>query len=511
MKSKTVLAVVAVIAIVLVASTYFLLTPSEAPSQELIVRRRSDGTSLDPATFSLITDYAVISNIYNALVRYKPGTTEIEGDLAERWEVSDGGKVWTFYLRRGVKWHKGFGEFTAADVKYSYERIMDPNTGSIWKREFDLIESIDVIDNYTVRFTLKYPYAAFIHKVSNFRQGFIVNKRAVEQYGEDYRRNPVGTGPFVFANWTETELVLVANEEYFEGKPKLEKITFIPMTDESVATMALEAGEIHLMPVATPEAYKELVSKNNTDIVIYSKPSLSIIAIAFNTRMEPFNNKKVRQALYYATNKTAIVELQEGLGVEAKSFLAPGYFGHTTDLETYPYDVEKAKQLLAEAGYPNGFETTAYLPSGPIVQTFTLLKSMWEKVGVNLEIKQMESGAWFESIRRGEPPVSWIPLSARPPDPDIPLSMMFHTMSFPPGLNYMYYDQIDDLLEQARVETDVEARRAIYEEIQRKIADDVPCIPLYHGVQAYAMRSNVKGFVMNWQADFGPLYSVYLE
>lgn len=516
---RSVVAVLAVAVVAIVAaSAYFMWFSAPPVKQELVVSIWADVDKLDPQVDSLTVDFAVITNIYNALVRFKPGTGVIEADLAESWSVSEDGLTWTFKLRQGVKWHKGFGEFNASDVKYSYERVMDPETGSPWLGEFGSVESITVVDKYTVAIKLKYPYPAFIYKVSAFRGGFIVNQKAVEQYGEDYARNPIGTGPFAFDHWGEkNEAVLVANTEYFEGRPKLDKVTFIGMTDESVAVLALETGEIHMMPIQQSENYKTVLSKNGTTLNVVETATTSVWAISFQTNMTPFTDKRVRQALYHATNRTELIALQEGLVVATNSFLAPAFFGATQDVTVYTYDVNKAKQLLAEAGYADGFKTTAYVSAGTSIPLFTVVQSQWAKVGVDLELKQLEGGAWFAAVRKGEPPVTYIPLGGRPPDPDIPLTMMFHTDNYPPGLNFMYYgskegEGVDDLIEAARKELDDGKRRVLYEQIQQKIADEVPCIPLWHGKSAYALRMNVKGFKPQPLAYiYGSLYDVYLE
>ncbi|MFQ6074613.1 MAG: ABC transporter substrate-binding protein [Candidatus Bathyarchaeia archaeon] len=521
MRRSVVIVLAVAVVVIVAASAYFLWFSAPPVKQELVVRLWADVDQLDPQVDSLTADFAVITNIYNALVRFKHGTGEIEPDLAESWSVSDDGLTWTFKLRKGVKWHNSsfYGEFNASDVKYSYERIMDPETGSPWLGEFGSVESITVVDEYTVAFKLKYPYPGFIYKVSAFRGGFILNKKAVELYGEDYGRNPIGTGPFVFDHWGEkNEAVLVANEEYFEGRPKLDKVTFIGMTEESVGVLALEAGEIHMTPIQESENYKTVLGQNGTTLNVVETATTSVWAISFQTNMTPFTDVRVRRALYHATNRTEIVEIREGLVVPTNSFLAPAFFGATEDVTVYEYDVDKAKQLLAEAGYPDGFTTTAYTgTTGASVQLFTIVQSQWAKVGVNVELKALGGGEWFAAIRKGEPPVTYIPLGGRPPDPDIPLTMMFHTDNWPPGLNFMLYgsqegEGIDDLLEAARKELDDTKRRSLYEQMQQKIAEEVPCIPLWHGKSVYALRMNVKGFKPQPLAYiYGRLNDVYLE
>ncbi len=219
--------------------------PTGGNRPSLRVRAAGDGTTLDPAFFSLFFDYQVVNNVYSALLRYKPGTAELMPDLATNWEVSPDGRTYTFRLRQGVRWHKGFGEFTSADVKYSIERIMDPATKSIWAARYSGVERVATPDPYTVTVSLKEPDAYFLSKVSTYREGFIVNQKAVAQFGQDYARNPIGTGPFVFNRWTpKTEIVLDPNDEYYGGAPKVGQVTFKVLPEPATAQAAFEKGGV---------------------------------------------------------------------------------------------------------------------------------------------------------------------------------------------------------------------------------------------------------------------------
>lgn len=460
---------------------------------ELRVAIQGDGETLDPARFSIIPDYAVITNIYNALVKYKTGTTELVPDLAEDWEISEDGLTYTFYLRKGVQWHKGYGEFTSADVKYSFERILDPETESRWRGELLDIESIETPDDYTVVINLKQPGVSFLHKVANFRQGFIVNEQAVKDAGDSYGRNPVGTGPYVFDHWTPgQEIVLTANPDYFEGKPPTEKIVFVPIAEETVRVLAFERGEIDIiLGLTDPEAYKRF--RDEGKVTVYEQVAPAIVGLRPNFKIAPFDNPKVREALQYAFDKEAIIDgLLGGMAVPAIGPIPPTMYGFTTDVPDYPYDPEKARAVLAEAGYPSGFDTAMYFANvGNNQSLFAALQSYLADIGVRAELKMLDGAAWFQVAGAGEPPLNWFPTNRA--EPDVYLTSFFHSSNNPPGLN-PYYDGADDLIEQQRTELDEAKRLELLAEIQRKIMEDGAIIPLYHATEVQVAQPWVEGF-----------------
>ncbi len=194
--------------------------PLHAAEKTLRVRYGGDISGIDPATIFQIENQTIALNVYNGLVRYDEKTNQIIPDLATEWAITDGGKTYTFKLRQGVKFHKGFGDFSAEDVKYSYERVRAPKTASAYAGEFKNVEAIEVVDPHTIRFKLLKPFN-FLHKVA-INQGHIVKQKAVEQFGDDYPLNPIGTGPFMWDKWVQgSEIHLVANPDYYEGAPIL--------------------------------------------------------------------------------------------------------------------------------------------------------------------------------------------------------------------------------------------------------------------------------------------------
>jgi len=471
---------------------------SKAPqvSRDLTVRLPEFGTGYDPAQLGIIMDFPIANNIFNALLKFKPGTTELEPDLAVAMpEVSADHLTYTFKLRQGVKWHKGYGELTSEDVKFTFERIKDPATKAKNASQYAVISSIETPDKYTVVFHLSRPDPTFLTKLANLRQGFIVCKAAVQAEGADYNRNPIGTGPFVMDHWTDkTEVVLTANKDYFEGAPWLEKITFLPIADDSVAAMSLQKGETDIdIYISSPDTVAKL--KSDPNITVSQLPTPGGDMLAFNTRVKPFNDVRVRQAVAYAINIDEFIDkVLGGLGVRGYGPLGEGMLGFTKDVPQYPYDPAKAKELLAEAGYPNGFSFQITLPGvDAFTIPYTAIQGYLKAVGIDMQLNLVDSGAWVAAMSSGNLAASDLGFGARP-DPEILLRQFFHSSAFPPGSNFMYYSGADALIDQGAKEFDQAKRAAIYQQVQQKIMQDLPAIPLWFGVETDAYRKDIQGF-----------------
>jgi peptide/nickel transport system substrate-binding protein len=464
-----------------------------ASTDALRIAINADGDTLDPAQFSLVTSFSIATNIYSALVRYKPGTIDIQPDLAEKWEVSPDGKTWTFHLRKGVKWQGGYGELTAQDVVDSYQRIMDPKTGSRWKGELSVVDKIEATDPLTVVFHLKSPNSAFLHTVVAYRQGFITKKEVVAKYGQDYGRNPVGTGAYTLEKWVPgTEVVLKANDDYYEGKPPIKTITFVVIPDENVRMLALQNGEVDIaMGLVNPEIRKQIVGNKDLDTGEVAAPSVH--GLILNTRTKPLDDPKVRQALYMAIDREAIAdEIMGGLAQAAYSELAPAYLGHTQNVPKYEYNPEKSKQLLAEAGYAKGFELTIYWLNTTSNEILAAIQDNWKAIGVTLKVNPVDGATWVKAMGKGEAPVIWF--AATRSDPATFYQTFFHSAAFPPGLNGAFYAGADQLIDAGAREMDPEKRKAIYAQVQQKVMTDLPFLPLYWPKHSHPYWKYVRGW-----------------
>ena len=484
---------------VLTASV-LLLSPAFAQDDTLRIGIPDDGDTLDPAYMSFVSSFSIATNIFSGLVRYTPGTIDLQPDLATDWEVSEDGLTWTFDIRDDVVWHKGYGTLTAADIVASYERILDPDTGSIFRGDLSNVAAVEAPDDTTVVFTLHEPSAAFLHSVAVFRQGMITNADAVEEFGDEYGRNPVGTGAYELVDWVPgVEVTLRANPDYYEGVPAVEEVTFVIIPDENVRMMALQRGELDIaMNLQNPELYAELGAAPGIETGEVTTSSMHGINV--NLRMEPFDDVRVRQALLHALDLDIIAEvIWGGLAEPAYSDLSPAYLGHTDDVPRYEYDPERARELLAEAGLPDGFSTTLYWLSTHSTDLLGTIRAMWRDVGIDASVQTVDAGNWVRHLSTGDAPLILM-LSTRA-DPHIWYSSFFHTDSFPPGSNSTWYEGVDDLIDAGNLEPDPEKREGIYNEITRQVMTDLPFLPLYWPLAAHPYHDYVKGWGGRQQYD----------
>lgn len=328
----------------------------EQLAEEQVLRFATSGRdigTIDPHFATAFQEYPIVEAIFNGLVRFPPGTSvnieDVEPDLAKDWESNENNSVWTFYLREGVKWHKGYGTVSAEDVKFSLERVMDPEVGSPWKGSFSGVDKVEVIDDLTVRITLKQSDPFFLLKVVDYHGGYIVPKEAVQELGDDFSTKPVGSGPFEFESYKPRDkVVLTANEDYFRGAPILSEIDYRFMPDDSSRELALRAGEIDAGDFPNIQRWAKDLSDRGF-IVDLMGPG-NMYHVHFNMTEEPFDNYKVRQALAYAFDRDKIVDFRgEAIATKTYSMVPPGYFGHTSKVNKYEYDLDKAKSLMEEA------------------------------------------------------------------------------------------------------------------------------------------------------------------
>ncbi|MEX2535850.1 MAG: ABC transporter substrate-binding protein [Trueperaceae bacterium] len=466
--------------------------------EEIVVRTWDDFSGADPASIQAIQNEMLARNVYSGLVDYDVDTYEIIPDLALQWEVSDDGTTYTFELREDVTWHKGFGEFTAADVKYSFERIMDPETASRFAGVFSGIVSIETPNPHTVVIELEEPDATFLHKLTNLRQGSIVNQAAVEEFGDDYAFNPIGTGPFVFEAWSPGgDIVLQRHEDYFRGPAPTETIVLRVIKEQSTAEAALIRGEIDVFYYLTdPDVYERLTQAEDFQIV--SDVGSYALGLFINARNEPLTDPLVRQAVAYGINRDAIAQdFFKGLMTRVDSPIPPGVPGHAEDTMSYDYDPERAQELLAEAGYPDGVGINLVtLTSFPFDQLGTIIAGDLERVGINVDLEVLDRGA-FTAARSSGTPDTVIGSFAAPPDAAAQLMGLFHSSSKSPGLNVSWYDDIDDLLAEAAQESDDERRLALYGEAQQIVMDDMIFLPLYTHQSTAALQPDIRGYSEN--------------
>lgn len=510
------------------------------PRDTLVVGTIRDPVELDPARAYDTASGAVITQIFDTLVGYKEGSTELEPRLAERWEVSPDGTQYTFYLRKGVKFHDGT-PFNAEAMYFSLKRVLDLNEkpavvirdfikgGSAYTNPEDPnyhnpeILGLEVVDEYTLRITTEYPFAPFL-SVLTHTVASAVSPAAVEKYGDEFFRNPVGTGPFKFVSWEKgVEVRLEANQEYFRGPPKVRRVIFKVIPEPSVLKIEIQKGTIDItgtMFGLRPEDVKEL--KERPGIKTEEKAALTITYIGFVTDRKPFNDKRVRQAFAYALDYDALInKILEGVGARFVGPIPPNLWGYNPDVPLYEQDLEKAAKLLDEAGYPadetgHRFRTTIWYNSDNTTRRdiSVLLQSNLKEIGVDLEIKALEWGTYLDYLYGEERKIDTMFIIGWAPDyvdPDNYVYPLLYSGSHPPnGSNNTYYSnpRVDELTLEARRESDHARREQLYKEIVKIVAEDSPWIFLYAMIDVAVTRENVHNFHVYPQhyIDFYPVY-----
>jgi peptide/nickel transport system substrate-binding protein len=469
----------------------------------LRVRLGSDISVLDPAQIFQVENQTVACHIFNGLVKYDQATNKIIPDLASEHTVSPDGTVYTFKLREGIKFHKNYGALSSEDVKFTLERVLDPKGGSKYTAQLAGLTKIETPDPQTIVLTLDKPSGGFLHKLTAFNQGWIVSKKAVQELGDKFKLNPIGTGPFAFDRWSPgAEVRLSANKDYFEGAPKFDVLQLRVIREETAAAIALEKGEIDIFyALQQPEMIERLRKAPN--IKVLSRDANHTIELVLNTSIKPLNDVRVRRAIAHALNRKGLIDgYFQGTKAEAQSVLTRSFAEFTEDVPHYDYNPEKAKVLLKEAGVSAfKFEMTApgFSPYDKIVVP---MAEDLKAVGINAVIRVLERGAYTQARNSGRVQ-SCITGVVGPPDPDSPLVTLYAKKSFPPGLNTARYDGVEDLLAKAQTASGAEARAAAYKAILQKTMSDIPVIPLYADKLFLAHTDRVQGLVQN------SLFTVY--
>ncbi|HKL69413.1 ABC transporter substrate-binding protein [Salibaculum sp.] len=480
---------------------------AQTPEDVLIVGQIAEPKALDPAAVTAVNDFRILMNVFDGLVRYRDGTLEVEPALATDWTISDDGTVYTFDLREGVSFHDGT-PFNAEAVVFNFERMLNEDhpyhdTGPFpLAFFFSAVESVEALDETTVEFTLNAPYAPFLSNLA-YPTGLIVSPASVETHGEEVGRNPVGTGPFTFVEWRSNEAVVVEdNPDYWDGAPGLEAVVFRPITDANTRTAEMLAGGIDLMVEVPPVALSEFQGDAFT---VHEQAGPHVWFLILNAKEGPFADKRVRQAANYAVNKEAIVnDVLEGTAEVASGPTPPAFaWAHNPDLDPYPHDPDRARELLAEAG-AEGAELTFYVTEGgsgmldPVAMG-TAIQADLEAVGFDVTIETYEWNTFLGEVNPGlEGKADMAQMAWMTNDPDTLPFLTLRSEAFPDqgGFNSGYYSnpEVDELLEAARVETDQEERARLYREMQTIVQEDAPWVFVANWKQNAVTSERVEGF-----------------
>nr|WP_043773146.1 ABC transporter substrate-binding protein [Roseivivax isoporae] len=483
--------------------------PAQTPPGVLVVGQIAEPKALDPAAVTAVNDFRILMNVYDGLVRYADGTLEVEPALATDWEISEDGTEYTFSLREGVSFHDG-SPFDAEAVVFNFERMLNEDhpfhdTGPFpLAFFFSAVETVEAVDDMTVRFTLSEPYAPFLSNLA-YPTGLIVSPAAVEEHGADFARNPSGTGPFRFVEWRSNEAVVVeANAGYWDGAPALQAVVFRPITDANTRTAEMLAGGIDLMVEVPPVALSEFEGDSYT---VHEQAGPHLWFLILNTKEGPFAEKAVRQAANYAIDKTALVEdVLEGTAEVAAGPTPPAFaWAHNEALEPYPHDPERARALLAEAGLENP-EVTFFVTEGgsgmldPVAMG-TAIQADLEAVGFDVAIETYEWNTFLGEVNPGlEGKADMAEMAWMTNDPDTLPYLALRTEAMPDqgGFNSGYYSnaEVDTLLEEARRATDQDTRAELYKRMQEIVHEDAPWVFVANWKQNAVTNDRVEGFTL---------------
>lgn len=468
----------------------------------------ADITTLDPQKANDIYSANVMKQIYNNLVKINK-EMEIVGDLAESWENPDS-TTWIFNLKKGVKFHNG-EEFTASDVKFTIERLLDPETMSPGTYLLEAVSKVNVIDKYTIELKTKEPFAPLLSNLARYEISML-NEKAVKAKGKDYAKFPIGTGPFIFEEHHYGDKVILSKfDGYFEGPAGVDKIIYRSIPEDATRVVELESGGLDIMYNLPPQEFNRL--SNNDSIKIIEVLGQATLYMGFNTQIKPFDNKKVRQALNYAVNKEAVIEaVFFGMGSPSYGPISPSIWGFDKSLpRAYPYNPEKAKKLLAEAGYPDGFECIIWTdPRTERKSISELVQAFLAQVGVKANIEIMEWSSFLSKTSNGADGMFILGYTGTG-DADGGLYPRFNSKYFGSSNRHRWgTDELDKLLDLGRITVNTEERKRVYKEIQSYIIENAPDIFIALTKNLAATTKNVDGFEL-YPSNINPLHNVKIN
>jgi len=516
------LSIIILLSIALLAAGCGKRQASAPPAQNVLrYALTTEPTTFDPVLVRDGPTIDMLFHVFEGLVQWDENN-RLQPNLAESWEISNGGRTYTFRLKQGVKFHNG-REVTAEDFKYSIERACDPELASPvsatylndivgaldkLKRRATEVKGVEVVDKYTLRITIDHPKAYFLAKLT-YPTAYVVCREAIEQDGDEVNgrrlrineRCAIGTGPFKVSQYSPgSKVVLTANKDYHGGAPKLDGIERPIVLDASTRHAMYERGDLDIVDVQKGDLLRDqqdpVLSK---ELRTFDRAAVFYLGLNQNV-FQPFKDRRVRLALAYATDKDAIVKVAlMGVPQKANGIIPPGVLGHDPDFAGIPYDPEKARQLLAEAGYPGGrgFPTltlTFREKTPDLRRTAEMIKEQYRKeLGINVELREMEWGAFLDALDRKELPFIHLRWAADYLDAQNFLSVMLRTGA-PENVVGYSNPRFDALCDRADREQDEQKRIELYREAERlAVTEDVPWITLYFQRDVELIKPYVKG------------------
>jgi peptide/nickel transport system substrate-binding protein len=462
------------------------------PKGELMVLQGAEINATDPAKYNSIPESNFALAVFDTL--YLNDEKAIPQPRLALSHKLINETTWEFPLRKGVKFHNGV-TMTAKDVKFSFDRALDPQTKTFFMPFISTIKEVKIIDDYTIQIITSGPDPILLKRLS-FSLFILPADLFQEKGAEAFFKNPVGTGPFKFVSWTRNDrMVLEANEAYWDGAPKIKRLIFRPVPEVATKIAELQTGNADVITNIPPFLVDQV--KNSPNAVVQSVPSGRVMFLYINCLADgPLKDKRVRQALNYAVDRKAIIDnILKGSGVQVPVNLTPLHFAYDADLKPYPYDPEKAKKLLAEAGYAKGLKLVFNSPSGRYIldkEIAQAIAGMYNAVGIETDMKIHEWGSYTQILTgKRLQDIGFIGWSLVLADPDSTFVPYFTPES---AFSYYSTPELKEKILRGRTMLDEKKRAELYKEIQKDIFEAAPLVFLHQQIDHYGVAKRVQGF-----------------
>ena len=470
---------------------------AENNGEVLKVRSSHDIQNMDPAFHFGGPEYNINLALFSRLMKYKPGSQELTLDAAKSVDLSEDGKTLVFELKRGIQFHEDYGELTAEDVKFSYERIIDPENDSPYKSSWRTLDRVEVTGKYSGKLIFNEPLASLFTTSIPYSAGAIISKKAYNELGSKFSTHPIGSGPYRWKNWSPSQkIVLERFDKYYGEKPDFEKVEIFPIEDTKSAEMAFDGDELDITNLSM-DSYERYKNKENA--ITHETFTVNSHFLGFNVREEPFNDIRVRKAIRYAINSKEIIDGAYNGVPKINNCLLPGKMtGSWENCPTYEQNLGKARELLQEAGYSDGFEVSLIVENqDPAPIAAQIIQQQLLQIGINAKIKPVENG--YQVLKK------------LPPET---MHYYFFGLNLNPGYWFEWFtcDQVgkwnfpgwcnekyDKLLKKAATTLDREDRAEIFIEMQRIMHEEIPFIPVTNDAELYVTQSDVEpSFLANY-------------
>lgn len=488
-----------------------LASPLAMASKDVTMAVSITLETLDPYNTNSTLNQAAGKAYYEGLFEFDKDL-KIQKLLATDYTVSDDGLVYTIKVREGVKFHDGT-DFNAESVKVNFDRVTNPENRLTRYTQFNRVAKTEVVDPYTVRITLKEPFSAFINALAH-PAAMMISPTALQKYGKDIGFNPVGTGPFKFVEWKPAESLKVEKFDGYwrKGYPKIDTLTFRTVSDNNTRAAVVQTGEAHFaFPVPFEQA--AVLAKNDKIDLVDHKNSIMTRYLAMNVLQKPFDNPKVREAVNYAINKQALAKVGFAGYASVVDGVVPQGVEYAHKIGEWPYDPAKARALLKEAGFPNGFETTLWsgYNDGTSIKVVQFLQQQLAQVGIKASVEVLESGQRVQRVQQVQKPedakvkMYYAGWSSSTGEADWGLRPLLGSGAIPPALNNIaYYSnaKVDENLAKALATTDRDAKTALYKEAQEIVWKDAPWAFLVTQNNLYVKSKNLTGVYVEPDTSF---------